>query len=334
MSAGKRHAHMQLESMAAVLNDGPAFSLGGDALKRSKRRRATSHKRFCHYRRPAHAAAQHAPMGAQSGPEAADQQKQHPVPMNRRMRRKREEGWHGTRFAAGAGLLDVHADNAPASATGNAAVCVQAQHQAHRLPAHLWYVKRFVMRHQAGWMLAEHAHGKGGRRRSLRTALASRAVLHEDSHFVVIRVAGDAVEHVSRALTSVLRDGAEQGGAVPAQQVDAVLLAEGHLQLQCTLRGQTDVGPVTVSAAGADAEESDGPVAAVLRMHPAMEADAMAALQASSLLCPGAYPSLSLAFGAEHLVTSRPSSILALCQNAGDLVIASMVHSLVSTLAA
>jgi hypothetical protein len=280
-----------------VLQASPGLTLGGEALKRHKRRRGNSHKRFSRFLRPTLPRAQRT---EQRSPTAATETQVHSSsavltcsqaatmrPTNRRMRRKKDPS-----------LRPGCTSSVPAPASAAAAATARRQDEAaapqpaskfeqqsmaegsrlSRLPTHRWHAPRFVMAHVSGFLLPEHASGKGHKHRSLTIGYTNRALLYDRSYFVELRVRGNSVEALAAALAAVLRHDTPGGSSVPPEAISVLLKSSGMLQLACALHGDCELGPCEVWPA-VQAEEKDA-VQAVVLVHPLMASDAEHTLQA------------------------------------------------------
>ena len=193
---------MQLESVSHILQAEGGMRFGGAALQRSKRRRATSHRRFSGWCRPNRKRlGNHHHDDGMSAADRADQQvgecndtRDIQRAMNRRMRRAAQH-------------TGAHIDNSQQRDIS----------RPKRLPAHVWLAKRFVMAPQHGWLLPQHMHGKGHRGRSLRSALQSAALLHDESPCLSLQLQAASAQALAAAVSGLLHDlpqGAEQCQAV------------------------------------------------------------------------------------------------------------------------
>lgn len=254
--------------MAQVLASQGGMHCGDRAMKRSARRRATSHRRFRRSQRPAsrnaprctaraggaHSDKPQSSSGTASAPAtAADTVR----PLNRRMRRA----------AKHLGSMQ------------HASELSRAAH-AKRLPAHAWLVKRFVMCEDFGWLLPEHMHGKGHRWRSLRKALHSAALLHDASHYASLHAQAATVSTLQRALRAVLLHHPvapdDQHGSASAMTDQH----DGELELRAGFavlvkRCGAALGPCEHSGIEQDQEGAH----VTLRVHPAIAESTKAALR-------------------------------------------------------
>jgi Ribonucleases P/MRP protein subunit POP1 len=209
-------------------------------LRRCKRRRAGSHKRYPRFLRPTlpRASAKVAQDVAGSRQESSSSKP------NRRMRRHAK--FHqqpdittapeviedGVQLSTRNGHADVNISDSPAAAA------------TKRLPTHMWFAKRFVLQTYQGWVLPEHAHGKGHRWRSLLQAAAQRALLHDESHFACVSVLGPSMAAIGAAISSVLTTHPHVGSDVShAHILDALQCGRA---LRCTWRNASDADAVEV----------------------------------------------------------------------------------------